>query len=166
MKVLFHRTSPVVRSLEIVGLVLSIFYLKQKLKGFDATAWLFCSFFALYLFVRICDLIPWYPSLKTSMGGIGGRAGIRVHFQKALVPTSYLFAVTALFALLDLPVISIAVVLFSDLMMLVVAPVNGILIYFHRRDKDPLPINYFSQSHYQADEEGTKPRERFQASVR
>ena len=161
MKILFNRTSYVVRSLEIIGGVLSAFYLRRAFFHFDWTAGFFCFFLASYLFIRICEGIDWYPNYAGD--DLDNRhIGIRVHFQKALVPTSYIFAISALFALLDIPVVSSAVIFLSALMMVAVAPLNGILIYFHLRDKDPLPINYFSQNHYQ---EETNSREKLRASV-
>lgn len=148
MKILFNRESYVVRSLEIVGAVMSAFYLRRAVFHIDWTAGFFCFFLISYLFIRICEGINWYPAYDA--GDRDSRhIGIRVHFQKALVPTSYIFAISALFALMDIPVVSSAVVILAAVLMMVVAPVNGILIYFHLRDKDPLSINYFSQNHYE-----------------
>lgn len=158
MKFLFNRTSLVVRLFEAAGLVLSLVYF-FRLSRFDLRAGLIAFLVACYLFLKICDLTPW--------AGIPRTLGIRVHFQKALVPMSYILTATALFALLDIPVLSTTVAMIAVLMMLVVAPVNGILIYFHHRDKDPLPMNYFSSNEYLVDEDkGPLENEKLQTSVR
>lgn len=141
LKILFHRKSHVVRSLEILGVIGSFFFLKGRWAVNDLQTGLYLFLVIGYLFVRACDWISWYPREPRGIG-------IEVHFKKALVPTSYILAVTSIFALLDIPYLSTGVILLADLLMLVVAPVNGIVIYFHLKDKDPLPINYFSLNKY------------------
>lgn len=140
-KILFNRNSWVVRSLEMGGVILSLVYLKGRLSDLDLVTGFYLFLFLCYLFVRICDWIHWYP--KEPRG-----VGIEVHFKKSLVPTSYILSISSIFALWNIPYLSTAVVVFAVLLMLVVAPVNGIQIYFHLRDKDPLSINYFSLNKY------------------
>jgi hypothetical protein len=148
LKLLFNRTSPVVRSLEVIGVALAAVYLWKRLIPFDWRDGLFLFLLACSLFIFTCDLIRWYPAAERPAGA-KQKIGIEVHFLKARVPTSYILAVTSAVALLDLPYLSTGVVIVACLMMLVVAPVNGILIWFHRRDKnDPLPMNYFSLNKY------------------
>jgi hypothetical protein len=147
MKVLFNRESPVVRSLEVVGLALSAVTLWKQLIPFDLRDGLFLFLLACCLFIFACDFIDWYPASEKPEGP-KQKIGIEVHFLKARVPTSYILAVTAAVALLDIPYVSTGLVFLADLMMLVVAPVNGILIWFHRKDHDTTPMNYFSQNKY------------------
>lgn len=130
-----------VRLLEVGGVILSLVYLKGKLSDPNLATGPFLFLFVCYLFVRICDWIHWYPGEPRGIG-------IEVHFRKALVPTSYILSISSIFALWNIPYLSTAVVVFAVLLMLVVAPVNGIQIYFHLRDKDPLSINYFSLNKY------------------
>ena len=146
-KVLFNRESPVVRSLEVVGVGLSGLSLWKSLIPFDWRDGLFLFLLACCLFVFVCDLVKWYPDSERT-GGAGQKIGIEVHFLKARVPTSYILAITAILCLLEIPYLSTGVVLLADVMMLVVAPVNGILIWFHRRDRDPTPMNFFSLNKY------------------
>ena len=136
-KILFNRNSPLVRILELVGVGCSLLFLKGRLPEIDVTTALYLFLLLCYLIIRVCDLIHWYPGEPRGVG-------IEVHFRKALVPTSYILSTASIVALLNIPYLSTAVVLFADLLMLVVTPVNGIVIYFHLRDRDPLPINYFS----------------------
>jgi hypothetical protein len=147
LKILFNRESLVVRFLELVGIAGSALFLKRKLPAVDVTTGFFLFLLVAYLFVRICAWIRWYPKGERPADG-PKRIGIEVHFIKALVPTSYILAITSIIVLLDIPYLSTSIVIFADLLMLVVAPVNGIQIYFHLRDKDPLPINYFSLNKY------------------
>lgn len=146
-KVLFNRESPVVRSLEVVGVVLAGIYLWKNLIPFDGQDGLFLLLLACSLFVFACDLIPWYP-VSEKPEGARQKIGIEVHFLKARVPTSYILVVASVAALLHIPYVSLIVLILVDVMMLVVAPVNGILIWFHRFDKDPTPMNYFSLNKY------------------
>jgi hypothetical protein len=147
LKVLFNRESPVVRSLEAIGVVLAGVYLWRHAIPFDWRDGLFLFLLACALFIFACDLKRWYPDSERPEGP-GQKIGIEVHFLKARVPTSYILAVTSIVALLDVPYLSTGIVLLADLMMLVVAPVNGILIWFHRFDKDTTPMNYFSLNKY------------------
>jgi len=144
-KILFNRSSLMVRCLEGIGLINSILFLFEAGKGRSSVAatgiGLYLFLLLCYLFVRACDLIFWYS--KEDRG-----IGIEVHFKKALVPTSYILAITSTMALLNIPYFSSGIIFFADLLMLVVAPVNGILIYFYFRDEDQMSINYFSLNKY------------------
>lgn len=145
IRFLFHRESFVVRMMEILGVFFSILYLRQNLADFDWRAGLFLLLLLQYLFVRVCDLVNWYPKAERENTK---KIGIQVHFQKALVPTSFILAITSFLGLMSVPYVSTGVLIFSILLMLVVAPVNGILLYFHFRDKDTLPMNFFSLNTY------------------
>ncbi|HSA60410.1 MAG TPA: hypothetical protein VLJ37_12090 [bacterium] len=147
LKTLFNRESPVVRSLEVAGVVLAGLQLWKHLLPFDWRGGLFLFLVACCLFIFACDLIRWYPGSERT-DGPRQKIGIEVHFLKARVPTSYILAIASALALLQIPYVSTGVVLLADLMMLVVAPVNGILIWFHRFDKDTTPMNYFSLNKY------------------
>ncbi len=148
MKILFNRTSPVVRTLEAGGVVLSLLFFWRS-ADFDFTSGGFVFVFLCYVFLRVCDLSPWY---KGPPKEAGAKMGIEVHFQKALVPTSYILFLTALACVSRVPVLSASVVSVASVMMAIIVPVNGILISFHRRDRDPLPINYFSSNQYKSGE--------------
>lgn len=147
LRILFHRTSPVVRFLEFIGVLNSILYLRKAFPRMDVTTDLFLFLLATYIFVRLCEMKNWYPQEDRSLHK-DPKIGIEVHFQKALVPVSYILAIASFFCLLQIPVLALIIVLLADLMMLVVAPVNGILIYFHQKDCDSTPINFFSSNQY------------------
>lgn len=150
-KILFNRYSLVVRLMELIGVINSIIYLWN----FEA-AYLYLFLLLTYLFVRTCALVRWYPNGERPKMGVK-HIGIEVHFVKALVPTSYILAVTSTFCLLDIPYLTTGIVIFADLLMLIVAPVNGIQIYFHLKDKDPFPINYFSLNKYLGEDTALPP---------
>jgi len=147
LKILFNRESPVVRSLEVAGVVLAAVHLWKNLIPFDWQDGLFLLLLALSLFVFACDLFPWYAATEKP-DGPKQKIGIEVHFLKARVPTSYILVVASIAALLQIPYVTSTILILVDVMMLVVAPVNGILIWFHRFDKDPTPMNYFSLNKY------------------
>lgn len=147
LKILFNRESLVVRSLEAVGVFLSLLYFWKNGAHLGLTSILYLFLFLSYLFVRACDSIDWYRR-KDLNPADPRQVGIRVQFRKAIVPSSYILAVTSVLAVLGIPYLSLGVLVLAVLMMLVVAPVNGILIYFHLKDNDPLPINFFSSNRY------------------
>lgn len=132
--------------MEFLSLIGSYLFLTIKwgTAEFDATFYLFALLLIQYLFVRGCDLYPWYPRWETPEDFSDRQVGIRVHFLKALVPTSYILAVTSFTCLLGVDWLSFVIVLLADLLLFVVSGVNGILIWFHCHDKEPLPVNYFS----------------------
>ncbi|MBI2981052.1 MAG: hypothetical protein HYY44_01915 [Deltaproteobacteria bacterium] len=156
-KILFNRSAPLIRLLEVTGIVNSFLFLKGRRP--DLLTGL-CLFLLLqYLFIRICDTFPWYSMGRHSMGVVRGRAGsgfaspkrigIRVHFQKALVPTSYLLAIVSTICLFGIDWLSLSMLLLADFCMLIITAVNGILIWFHLNDREELPINYFSLKRHQ-----------------
>lgn len=140
LKTLFHRESLVIRSLEAIGLLGSFFVLRRQGYALNVFTGLYLFLLLCYLIVRLCDWIHWYPGEQRGIG-------IEVHFRKSRVPCSYILAITSSICLLPfphLPLSLLILLILVNLMMLAVVLVNGIQIYFHLRDKDPLPINYFS----------------------
>ncbi len=151
-----------VRLLEAVGVVGSVFFLTMgrgvRLSADAPTTFGFYLFLlTIYLFIRICDAIPWYPKQETPSGYSNRQVGIRVHFQKAIVPTSYVLFITSTVCLTTggasateswWTPLQFATVILADLCLLLVASVNGILIWFHLRDKEQMPVNYFSLNKY------------------
>lgn len=156
----FNRHSKIVGLLELAGVVLAALVLWRDWGWFDLRFCLFLLMLSCYLIIRICDWIPWYSKSQRVIGGTIDKTesccsspkrldiGIEVHFKKALVPTSYILFLASLMIYLEVSYISMGLVILADLMMIVVTPVNGIMIYFHFKDKDPMPINYFSNNIY------------------
>lgn len=94
--------------------------------------------FLLYAFIRFCTSTRWYADVPRD-------AGIQLQFRKALVPVGY--AMTICFGLYLLT----GALLFPaicDFVLAVVAHVNVILLTFHRRDKDPTPVNFYSNGNF------------------
>lgn len=147
LKLFFNRSSYAVRLMEVIGVTFSILYLKEHFYPLTITSLLFLFLIITYLFIRICDWIPWY-ALRNIKGKRSRDVGIRVHFEKSLVPTSYILAITSLVCFLGIPILSFTLLVISVLMMMVIAPVNAILVHFHSKDTDPLPINHFSANDY------------------
>ncbi len=137
-----------VKIMEVLGICAYGVYTYKIWPHLDLRFFLISFIIACYIFIRACDLYPWHGAKDRGVG-------IRVHFQKAIVPTSYIMTVTSLLCLFTIPFLSTLLIILAVLMMLVVTPVNGILIYFYLKDKDPLPINYFSGNHYLKDNGNT-----------
>lgn len=87
-----------------------------------------------YAFIRFCAIRRWYK-------GAPRWSGIELQFKKALVPTSYILAIIGLILL---PFPSAVPLAIAALLLAVVAHVNVILLYFHARDRDPTPVNFYS----------------------
>src|SRR5688500_17744276 len=90
LKTFFDRSSPIVYLVNFIAcaeaLVLLYFNLAPR-ADFPVSLGINSLFLmASWLILNLVDQIPWYPREKT-------RLGIRVHFQKNIVPVSYLTAV-------------------------------------------------------------------------
>lgn len=98
---------------------------------------LFCLLCLVITFIRF---YPWYKQQDRG-------AGIEEHFEKTMVPTSYIMVVTNIiyhFWSSGWPFL-----LFASLLLLIIQSVNFILLTFHFRDKDPTPPSYFTRNLYQ-----------------
>jgi hypothetical protein len=90
-----------------------------------------------YLFVKFCASWSWYPKKIKSLG-------ITIHFEKAMVPTSYLLAIMTwsfFFAR------GYAILIAALIILIIIVHVNVILLALHRKDRDETPPNYFSMTH-------------------
>ncbi|MBI4366760.1 MAG: hypothetical protein HY543_08085 [Deltaproteobacteria bacterium] len=141
LKLFFNKESPVVYALEAIGLFLLAWFLARG----EWRAWAWPRLLAggsavgCYLFLRWCVLWRWYP--RASPGG--KYLGIALQFKKALVPASYLLALFGILLHVHAPTLLLYAIVF---LLIVIAHVNGILLYFHARDRDATPVNYFSRS--------------------
>lgn len=139
LKTLFNRHAIMVRLMEVIGLVGScaIVWLIFKNQLTTVQIILFSVVFLEYLFVRFCSSWRWYPEKIRSRG-------ITIHFEKAVVPSSYLLAITtwSFFFFRSLSILITALILFA-----VVIHVNVIILALHLKDKDKTPPNYFSMTH-------------------
>lgn len=133
IKFFFNRFSRMVAIMEALGIVLicAAFILSEK--GALAVV-LLALIAALYAFIRYCAVKRWYR-------GVPRYFGIELQFKKALVPASYILAITGVCLLFFSGIFFLSVATF---LLAVVAHVNVILICFHRRDADGLPPNFFS----------------------
>jgi hypothetical protein len=145
LKFFFNRNSLMVRLmnavalLEIVTLGYFSFHPEFRLTlGFN-TLFLMTS----WLVFNLIHFIPWYPGQKEKLG-------IRFHFQKNLVPISYLLVFA--FAL-KLAGVSEWVLLPFTLLFLPIYYVSAILLLFHFRDTSSMTPGYFSHNLYLKEEE-------------
>ena len=138
IKFFFNRFSKMVVIMEVIGflfLVVDFFYIFSE-KSFVKIL-LFVVVLFEYIFIRFCATKRWHKEVPRF-------SGIELHLKKAMVPTSYIIAIFAGLAFFGFPVFSYAVAAF---VLLVIAHVNVILIYFYLRDKDKTPVNYFTGNH-------------------
>jgi len=140
LRLFFNRASPIVSILELLGLTGMI---TAIVSWFQDPSWnikvlLFGIMLFFYLFIRICYLIRWYPDQ-------GRDIGIEVHFKKCLVPTSYIITVMMLGFL---PSWETPFLVLANLLLSIIVFVNGIIIGFHFKDKETLPINALSLKGY------------------
>lgn len=101
-----------------------------------------------WLLINLMNWIPWYPKYP-------GKLGIRLHFQKSVVPMAYLLPVAFLFKIWDL---SEWYLLPFVIMMLPILYVNAILLYFHFKDPSDMIPGYFSHNFYLQNKEPTCTR--------
>ena len=139
LKLFFDRSSPFVYFANFVAFaeILILSYLALTREGFSLG---FSSLFLIFswIFLNLLDQIRWYPAEKKKLG-------IRVHFQKNIVPTSYLMAIA--FAL-KLAGASEWVLVPFAILLIPIHYVSAILLYFHCRDKSAMRPGYFSNNFY------------------
>ena len=96
-----------------------------------------------WVFFNALNWIPWYP-------GTQGKLGIRLHFQKNIVPMAYILP--AAFLLKWAGAGELALLPFA-MVFLPMYYVSIILLIFHFRDGSDLMPGYFSHNFYLKEEE-------------
>jgi hypothetical protein len=139
LKFFFNRQGKFFFLVTILGLSLmgwQLFFLPQKWISHGLlTDLLLISFLFLCFLFFVCRFIPWYPSLKKGQG-------IEQHFEKMIVPTSYLMVLVGSFlSFFNSPWI---VLFLSCLILFVLLVINFILIYLYLKDTDKTSPGYFS----------------------
>jgi hypothetical protein len=136
LRLFFHRESFFVKIAYWSGASLTLlFFLQHHFQSLTlAQKIFFILFLAQTLYAQAVELYPWYPK------GAAG-PGIRLQFQKALVPVSYIW-LTILLSLWIKP-LTLLLIIFNAL-LLPVSTVACILIYFHCKDPDPSCPNVLS----------------------
>ena len=145
LKLLFGRRSPVVLGVELLGLgATTLCTTTQSGAGTHrVTLVLYCLVLVQYLCVRLCYLYPWYRGERRQYPCPKGNLGIEVHLLKSLVPASYILLGASLLFYLGFELLAATL---GNLFLLPVVLVNFILISFHLRDQETLPINYFTHN--------------------
>jgi len=137
---IFGRFSTAVKVMEGAGLCLTPFAIFRARLA-DAGAWHYGSIaaiLAIYAFIRFCASVRWYK-------GVPRYFGIELQFKKALVPTAYTMTIAfALYTVLGW----LGFLLAGAFLLAVVAHVDVILLYFHFRDPDKTPVNFYSSGKF------------------
>src|SRR5215470_14400931 len=150
LKFFFHRDSWMVRLMNALAGVELLALLVAYLRGSLASlGWATPFLMATWLLLNLLNLIPWYGRQVPQEGG-NTKLGIRLHFQKNLVPASYLLAFDFALKWLGVPEWGLFPL---ALLFLPFYYVNAILLFFHFRDSSTLTPGYFSHNFYLKDEE-------------
>ncbi len=142
IKLLFGRHSTAVKVMEGVAVVLAPFALIRCALIHEG-AWhyaLIAAIFVIYAFIRVCATVRWYEGLPRD-------SGIELQFRKALVPTGYAMTICLSLYLVFGWIGFLALCLF---LLAAVAHVDVILLYFHFRDRDETPVNFYSSGRFLA----------------
>jgi hypothetical protein len=136
LKLFFNRDSLIVKACFWGAALLTFLFLRRG--GWEALHLsekiLFGFLIFQIFFAKAVEIYPWYP--KEALG-----PGIRLQFQKAIVPVSYLWLA---FILLEwIKPLKVWLVSFN-LLLLPMGIVACILIYFHRMDPDSSRPNVLS----------------------
>lgn len=137
---LFNHRSPTLYAVEALGIIgLIAMAWRMSVKDFGWLGWLlFAIIVAIYAFIRFCTTVRWYRDANRY-------EGIELQFKKAMSPTVYVILLGSILFQIFPSSIELAILLF---MLIVIGHVNVILLYLHYRDKQELPINYFTGKKY------------------
>src|SRR4030095_3590224 len=138
LKLFFHRNSLLVKgAFWIAGFLTAAFIYTGDFSSLTlAQKILFALLLIQVAFAKAVEIYPWYP--KEALG-----PGIRLQFQKAIVPVAYLWLSALLF--LWLKPLTLLLALFN-LLLFPMGVVASILIHFHRMDPDPSEPNILSSA--------------------
>ena len=157
LKLFFNKDSILVKAAELLGVILLLILIISWWPSGKSIAHqvAFFLFIFEYLAIRFFTLFRWYDadgqnamiwSIKNIPKG-DDCSGIELHFLKVLVPTAYIVPLVSLLLLLGVPGY---LLYFTDFLLAVILHISFILIYFHKKDKETLPVNYFTQNKYPA----------------
>ncbi len=146
LRLFFHRSAPMVYLANGLALLLLLGLLYRGWWRSDILLGWGTYIVALwYLFFNTLNIINWYPQYRLK----SAKLGIRLHFQKTVVPVAYMCAAAFLFKYLGG---SEWVLLALGLLFLPMSYVACILLFFHFRDTSELMPGYFSHNIYLKDE--------------
>lgn len=142
---LFGRRSLVVRVLECVGIILSVVILRDLLARdfWHASTYCYAAAIIQYFFVVFCHLFPWYREQRKKYPAPKGDLGIEVHFLKSLVPSSYIICLGSLLFLAGYELLASIIM---TLLLIPLSTINAVLVSFHLKDKEEMPVNYFTHN--------------------
>lgn len=139
LRFFFNRNSPVMKGFYGLGALLSLYFLYQGhwqgLNGLQQ-----CLLGIFWFQVLFAQGLVWFPFYPASAPG----PGIKLQFQKALVPIAYLWPS---FMLLMLWWPHTALLLLFDFLLLPISAVACILIYFYCIDPQRLETNVLTGRH-------------------
>lgn len=120
--------------MEILGVLLTVGWVTQT----KAVSIPLVIYLVEYLALRFCATLRWHKKAKRY-------DGIELQFKKAMIPTSYIMALTSAVGYLTGTTFLLWVAIF---LLAILLHVNVILLYLHFKDKNTTPINYFSSNQF------------------
>lgn len=140
IKLLFYHRSPLIAVIEALGAVAIVAVgVRAQAIGSDSLTWFaLAAVIAEYLFIRYCATRRWHANAQRY-------EGIELQFKKGMVPTAYIILIgSALFQFIP----HASTLIIMAILLAVVGHVNVILLYLKRRDREQLPVNYFSHNKF------------------
>ena len=157
LKFFFNKESWAVYVTEGLGVLTLLALIVSWWPGGQAVIWqiLFFLYVLEYLFIRFFSTFRWYDDDgrntfrwqwiwdKKDVSAENKYEGIEVHLKKSMVPPSYILPLFNILLLAGAPG---AILIFPVVFLTIIAHVNVILIYFHIKDKETLPVNFFTHN--------------------
>lgn len=134
LKFFFNRKGAVVISLGILGWISGLYHLYTYLFHQTHNQILFFIWFGAATLILVIRFYPWYP--KKDRGH-----GIELHFEKTLVPVTYMMVLTNI--LLCFNILVVPFLVFGIFLCFLILGVNAILLTFYFKDQDSIPPSYF-----------------------
>ena len=145
LKRFFYRTSPFVYGMNVLsfGFILVFLYQAYGTESGLHLGWATYFLIFCWVYFNALNWIPWYPGTK-------GKLGIRLHFQKTVVPMVYILPVAFVLKLFGVGEVYLAI---FGALFLPMFYVSFILLYFHFRDTSDLMPGYFTHNFYLNEED-------------
>ncbi|MCB1213955.1 MAG: hypothetical protein KDK66_00635 [Deltaproteobacteria bacterium] len=142
LKLFFNRHSPLVYLADLLTLLLLMLLAYKAFQSQFVFGGPSLFLVYTYIFFNVLRFYPWYGPDKSDVG-------LRLHFQKILVPCTYISLLAFSLRYLGLGEFWLW---FLVILTLPLHYSSWILIAFHWKDKSQLRAGYFSENHYLQDE--------------
>lgn len=159
LKLFFNKESKLVYAMEILGLFLLIILVAFKWPSAQSTTVkiAFYILIAEYLIMKTFAILRWYdddgvntimfPKSLTKKREVELQEekypGIELQLKKAMVLAAYMISIFPALLLLGLPG---EILWIPDILLALMGHVGIILVFFHMKDKEKVPVNFFTHN--------------------